>query len=75
MWIGSLFHLKMRLPFFFPENKAVLVGNPRAQEVADTKKIRYLKTFDLDPEKKTVLILAVVKEHLKSIKQYQFFFF
>lgn len=42
MWIGSLFHLKMRLPF--PENKAVLVGNPRAQEVADTK-IRYFENI------------------------------
>lgn len=50
---------------FFPENKAVLVGNPRAQEVADTKKSDILKTFDLDPEKKTVLIFGGSQGALK----------
>ena len=50
---------------FFPEKKAVLVGNPRAQEVADTKKSDILKTFDLDPEKKTVLIFGGSQGALK----------
>ena len=50
---------------FFPENKAVLVGNPRAQEVADTKKSDILKTFGLDPEKKTVLIFGGSQGALK----------
>ena len=53
---------------FFPENKSVLVGNPRAQEVADTKKSDILKTFGLDPEKKTVLIFGGSQGALK-IKQ------
>lgn len=50
---------------FFPENKSVLVGNPRAQEVADTKKSDILKTFGLDPEKKTVLIFGGSQGALK----------
>lgn len=50
---------------FFPENKSVLIGNPRAQEVADTIKTDILKTFGLDPEKKTVLIFGGSQGALK----------
>ncbi|AUB52073.1 undecaprenyldiphospho-muramoylpentapeptide beta-N-acetylglucosaminyltransferase [Enterococcus mundtii] len=50
---------------FFPEDKSVLIGNPRAQEVADTMKTDILKKFDLDPEKKTVLIFGGSQGALK----------
>lgn len=43
---------------FFPEEKSFLIGNPRAQEVADMNKTRILENFGLDPEKKTVLIFG-----------------
>ncbi|MGM9902971.1 undecaprenyldiphospho-muramoylpentapeptide beta-N-acetylglucosaminyltransferase [Enterococcus sp. 10A9_DIV0425] len=43
---------------FFPEQKTSLIGNPRAQEVADTNKTDILKKFKLDPKKKTVLIFG-----------------
>ncbi len=42
MWIESRFLLKMQQAFF-PEEKSVLIGNPRAQEVADTNENRYCK--------------------------------
>lgn len=50
---------------FFPEDKSVLIGNPRAQEVADMMKTDILKKFDLDPEKKTVLIFGGSQGALK----------
>lgn len=50
---------------FFPEDKTVLVGNPRAQEVAGTQPTDLLKQFDLDPDKKTVLIFGGSQGALK----------
>lgn len=43
---------------YFPEGKTKLVGNPRAQEVAKQGKSDILKKYNLDPEKKTVLIFG-----------------
>lgn len=42
----------------FPKEKVRFVGNPRAQEVAEIKPSDILKTYGLDPEKKTVLIFG-----------------
>lgn len=42
----------------FPSEKVVMVGNPRAQEVAGIQKSTILKEFDLDPELPTVLIFG-----------------
>ncbi|GAB2026287.1 undecaprenyldiphospho-muramoylpentapeptide beta-N-acetylglucosaminyltransferase [Lactovum odontotermitis] len=42
----------------FPADKVVFVGNPRAQEVADIKPSDILKTYDLNPEKPTVVIFG-----------------
>ncbi len=42
----------------FPENKVVMVGNPRAQEVAGIEKSDVLKDYDLNPEVPTVLIFG-----------------
>ncbi|MFV0556162.1 MAG: undecaprenyldiphospho-muramoylpentapeptide beta-N-acetylglucosaminyltransferase [Lactovum sp.] len=42
----------------FPKEKVSFVGNPRAQEVADTKSSDILKSYKLDPGKKTVLIFG-----------------
>ncbi|MBF8807684.1 MAG: undecaprenyldiphospho-muramoylpentapeptide beta-N-acetylglucosaminyltransferase [Enterococcus lacertideformus] len=50
---------------FFPEEKSSLIGNPRAQEVADMNKSRILENFGLDPEKKTVLIFGGSQGALK----------
>lgn len=43
---------------FFPKTKVVLTGNPRAQEVAEVSASRILENYELDPEKKTVLIFG-----------------
>ena len=37
---------------FFPEEKSVLVGNPRAQEVANMNKTDIVESFGLDPNKR-----------------------
>ena len=42
----------------FPSQKVVMVGNPRAQEVAGIQKSDILKEFDLDLEQPTVLIFG-----------------
>ncbi|AQP54421.1 undecaprenyldiphospho-muramoylpentapeptide beta-N-acetylglucosaminyltransferase [Vagococcus penaei] len=67
----------------FPEDKVVLVGNPRGQEVVGIKKSDILKEFGLNPKIPTVLIFGgsrgaqtinrVVLESLKSFqtKPYQ----
>ncbi len=43
---------------YFPKTKTVLVGNPRAQEVGDLEKSAILAEYNLDPDKKTVLIFG-----------------
>lgn len=50
---------------FFPEEKSLLIGNPRAQEVADMKKSRILEDYGLDPDKKTVLVFGGSQGSLK----------
>ncbi|ASV95661.1 undecaprenyldiphospho-muramoylpentapeptide beta-N-acetylglucosaminyltransferase [Enterococcus durans] len=50
---------------FFPEEKSVLVGNPRAQEVANMNKTDIVESFGLDPNKKTVLIFGGSQGALK----------
>ncbi|MGX7162384.1 undecaprenyldiphospho-muramoylpentapeptide beta-N-acetylglucosaminyltransferase [Enterococcus massiliensis] len=50
---------------FFPKDKTVLVGNPRATEVRDSGKSDILKEFDLDPAKETVLIFGGSQGALK----------
>lgn len=50
---------------YFPKNKTILVGNPRAQEVVGTKRSNLLREFNLDPEKKTVLIFGGSQGALK----------
>ncbi|MGX7174339.1 undecaprenyldiphospho-muramoylpentapeptide beta-N-acetylglucosaminyltransferase [Enterococcus ratti] len=50
---------------FFPKEKSVLIGNPRAQEVANMNRSRILENFGLDPEKKTVLIFGGSQGALK----------
>ncbi|WP_165003125.1 MULTISPECIES: undecaprenyldiphospho-muramoylpentapeptide beta-N-acetylglucosaminyltransferase [unclassified Enterococcus] len=50
---------------YFPEEKTILIGNPRAQEVADTKKSSILEDYGLDPMKKTVLIFGGSQGALK----------
>ncbi len=50
---------------FFPEEKSMLVGNPRAQEVANTSKTDIVESFGLDPQKKTVLIFGGSQGALK----------
>ncbi|AYW48195.1 undecaprenyldiphospho-muramoylpentapeptide beta-N-acetylglucosaminyltransferase [Tetragenococcus osmophilus] len=50
---------------YFPEDKTILVGNPRAQEVAGMQPTEVLRTFDLDPGKKTVLIFGGSQGALK----------
>ncbi len=42
----------------FPTKKVVLVGNPRAQEVAGIKKSTVLEEYELNPEIPTVLIFG-----------------
>ncbi|MFK2824911.1 undecaprenyldiphospho-muramoylpentapeptide beta-N-acetylglucosaminyltransferase [Bacillus sp. B190/17] len=43
---------------FFPENKVVFTGNPRASEVVSAKPANALKHFGLSDEKKTVLVFG-----------------
>ncbi|MDR0300115.1 MAG: undecaprenyldiphospho-muramoylpentapeptide beta-N-acetylglucosaminyltransferase [Streptococcaceae bacterium] len=43
---------------YFPAGKIVFTGNPRAQEVADIASSDILKSFGLNPEKKTVVIFG-----------------
>ncbi|MGX7195595.1 undecaprenyldiphospho-muramoylpentapeptide beta-N-acetylglucosaminyltransferase [Enterococcus olivae] len=43
---------------YFPKNKTALVGNPRAQEVGELTKSEILKEYNLDPNKKTVLVFG-----------------
>lgn len=50
---------------FFPKEKVVLTGNPRGQEVANTKKSNILKEYNLDPSKKTVVIFGGSRGALK----------
>lgn len=42
----------------FPKEKVVLVGNPRAQEVANVGKSDVLMEYGLEPSKKTVVIFG-----------------
>lgn len=42
----------------FPENKVVMVGNPRAQEVVGRAKTEVLKQYGLDTNKPTVVIFG-----------------
>ncbi|GMA47622.1 undecaprenyldiphospho-muramoylpentapeptide beta-N-acetylglucosaminyltransferase [Tetragenococcus muriaticus] len=50
---------------YFPKNKTILVGNPRAQEVVGMQPSDVLHKFDLDPAKKTVLIFGGSQGALK----------
>lgn len=50
---------------YFPAHKTSLVGNPRAQEVANVEKSTILREYDLDPTKKTVLIFGGSQGALK----------
>ncbi|WP_207941719.1 undecaprenyldiphospho-muramoylpentapeptide beta-N-acetylglucosaminyltransferase [Enterococcus sp. DIV2402] len=50
---------------YFPKQKTVLVGNPRAQEVGGVAKSDILKNYNLDSEKKTVLIFGGSQGALK----------
>lgn len=44
---------------YFPEQKVVLTGNPRAQEVVETPKNKQiLKEYGLDENKKTILVFG-----------------
>ncbi|MBB5887219.1 undecaprenyldiphospho-muramoylpentapeptide beta-N-acetylglucosaminyltransferase [Lactovum miscens] len=43
---------------YFPKNKVVFAGNPRAQEVADIQPSDIIKNFGLDPNKRTVVIFG-----------------
>lgn len=43
---------------FFPEEKVVLIGNPRAQEVVGIEASNVLETYGLKSNRKTVLIFA-----------------
>lgn len=43
---------------FFPKEKTVLVGNPRATEVADVSPSAILAEYGLEPEQPTVLIFG-----------------
>lgn len=50
---------------YFPQDKVVLTGNPRAQEVVMIKKTEILKEFGLDSEQKTVVIFGGSRGALK----------
>ncbi|MDU5335656.1 undecaprenyldiphospho-muramoylpentapeptide beta-N-acetylglucosaminyltransferase [Enterococcus sp.] len=50
---------------YFPENKTVLVGNPRAQEVVTSGKSEVLEQYGLLPEVPTVLIFGGSQGALK----------
>ncbi|MGC6767206.1 undecaprenyldiphospho-muramoylpentapeptide beta-N-acetylglucosaminyltransferase [Enterococcus sp. LJL128] len=50
---------------YFPSDKVVLTGNPRAQEVADTKRSDVLTEYGLSPNKPTVVIFGGSRGALK----------
>ncbi|MHC5226995.1 undecaprenyldiphospho-muramoylpentapeptide beta-N-acetylglucosaminyltransferase [Enterococcus sp. LJL99] len=50
---------------YFPENKVVLTGNPRAQEVAAIEKSSILADYGLSTEKPTVVIFGGSRGALK----------
>jgi UDP-N-acetylglucosamine--N-acetylmuramyl-(pentapeptide) pyrophosphoryl-undecaprenol N-acetylglucosamine transferase len=50
---------------YFPKNKTVLVGNPRAQEVVGIKESTILSEYNLKPNVKTVLIFGGSQGALK----------
>lgn len=50
---------------YFPKDKVVLTGNPRAQEVVMIKQTDILKEYGLDPDKKTVVIFGGSRGALK----------
>lgn len=50
---------------FFPKQKTVLIGNPRAQEVGAVEKSDILKKYNLKTDKKTVLIFGGSQGALK----------
>ncbi|AOF49399.1 UDP-N-acetylglucosamine--N-acetylmuramyl-(pentapeptide) pyrophosphoryl-undecaprenol N-acetylglucosamine transferase [Tetragenococcus halophilus subsp. halophilus] len=50
---------------YFPKDKTVLVGNPRAQEIVGIQRSDLLRDFDLDPEKKTLLVFGGSQGALK----------
>ncbi|MGX7244078.1 undecaprenyldiphospho-muramoylpentapeptide beta-N-acetylglucosaminyltransferase [Enterococcus quebecensis] len=50
---------------YFPKEKVVLTGNPRAQEVVTIEKTDVLKEYGLDPDKKTVVIFGGSRGALK----------
>lgn len=50
---------------YFPENKTVLVGNPRAQEVVTSGKSDVLEQYNLLPDTPTVLIFGGSQGALK----------
>lgn len=50
---------------YFPKEKIVLTGNPRAQEVVMTEKTDVLKEFGLRPDKRTVVIFGGSRGALK----------
>lgn len=50
---------------YFPKDKVILTGNPRAQEVVMVEKTNILKEYGLDPAKKTVVIFGGSRGALK----------
>ncbi|GCF93967.1 UDP-N-acetylglucosamine--N-acetylmuramyl-(pentapeptide) pyrophosphoryl-undecaprenol N-acetylglucosamine transferase [Enterococcus florum] len=50
---------------YFPDNKTILVGNPRGQEVAYMKASDVLKEYGLDPNQPTVLVFGGSQGALK----------
>jgi UDP-N-acetylglucosamine--N-acetylmuramyl-(pentapeptide) pyrophosphoryl-undecaprenol N-acetylglucosamine transferase len=50
---------------YFPKEKVVLTGNPRAQEVVSVEKSNVLQEYGLDPNKKTVVIFGGSRGALK----------
>ncbi|EOH93450.1 undecaprenyldiphospho-muramoylpentapeptide beta-N-acetylglucosaminyltransferase [Enterococcus haemoperoxidus ATCC BAA-382] len=50
---------------YFPKEKVVLTGNPRAQEVVTIEKTNVLSEYGLDPKKKTVVIFGGSRGALK----------
>lgn len=50
---------------YFPKEKVVLTGNPRAQEVATIERTDILREYGLEPDKKTVIIFGGSRGALK----------
>ncbi|MCB5953136.1 undecaprenyldiphospho-muramoylpentapeptide beta-N-acetylglucosaminyltransferase [Enterococcus sp. BWT-B8] len=50
---------------YFPDEKVVLTGNPRGQEVADIKQSAILSEYDLEPGQPTVVIFGGSRGALK----------